>query len=94
MQRTLQAALGPDVAADDAPDLLLDVARRGGAQLDAAWGFLRECVPSSRKDLRLGTPHYMEFFGSISAHVCSIGAHVSMRVADLHAQAQDPAQIW
>ena len=47
VQRTLQAAVGPDVAADDAPGLLLDVARRGGAQLDAAWGFFRECVTSS-----------------------------------------------
>ncbi|KAK9828032.1 hypothetical protein WJX81_003329 [Elliptochloris bilobata] len=42
VQRTIQLALGPDVAADDAPDLLRNVARRGGAQLDAAWAFLRE----------------------------------------------------
>ena len=42
--RTLRAALRPEVAADNAPDLLLDVARRGGAQLDAAWAFFRECV--------------------------------------------------
>ena len=48
VQRTLQAAVGHDVAADDAPDLLLDVAQRGGAQLDAAWGFFRECVTSKQ----------------------------------------------
>ena len=46
VQQTLQAAVGPDTAADDAPDLLLNVARRGGAQLDAAWAFFRECVSS------------------------------------------------
>lgn len=41
VQRTLALALAPEVRSQDAPALMRDVASRGGAQLDAAWSFLR-----------------------------------------------------
>lgn len=38
---TLEYALAPEVRAQDTPSLILGVAQRGGASLQAAWSFLR-----------------------------------------------------
>lgn len=47
VKATLAYALSPEVRAQDTPSVILGVAQRGGASLQAAWAFLRTCVDLS-----------------------------------------------
>ena len=47
VKATLAYALSPEVRAQDTPSVILGVAQRGGASLQAAWAFLRTCVDPS-----------------------------------------------